>query len=292
MQPATSELLLPRTEDARYRERRIYERFSLDGAFGNLIYKKELLPCQFIDISLSGCCLRLEVAFTDGALAPVEVVLMLFGLILRIDGVTQWTAQGNLIGVRFVHPSSRSKNQLAGLLTCLVDKSAAETVKAAIASADDEPGRGILMTPPAPPPAADGEEAGGSTENAEPATPVKPAKQPEDRAGDEATLKVESQWPAVVRFLEGRSHLQGLIVDLKPDGCRLKSEDPVLCSLQARVELSFQMRGLPFQLAGVTSAFLDENTVDVRFLEMSGRKREELSQVLEELLAEQKRAAR
>ena len=269
----------------RWRERRVYERFELDGAFGNLVSHGELLPCQFIDISLGGCCVRTEQPFSEGALAPVEIVLMIFGLILRIGGVTQWTSTGNLIGIRFAHPSTRSKNQLAGLLTCLIDKSAAESVKEAIAADHDLPGKPILVAQEQPgrPDVA----VQSAVESVHPEPPKPHAESDSART----QLPVETEWPAVLRFLESRAHVQGLIVDLKPDGCTVKTSEPFPGSLHVRVELSFHMRGLPFQLAAVTVAFPDKHTTDIRFLDMSRRKREELGQVIEEIADAKKRAA-
>lgn len=116
-------------------ERRRADRYELDSAQGKLIYKGATIPCQFVDISMGGCCISTEKPFVDGALAEVEIVLLVFGMVLRIRGITQWVTARNLLGVRFIHPSARSKNQLASLLTCLIDTSAADVVKAAVASA-------------------------------------------------------------------------------------------------------------------------------------------------------------
>lgn len=289
LEPAKVETSWPRSDAERYRDRRMYERFSLDGAFGNLIYKGALLPCQFIDISLGGCCVRTVNPFADGSLAPVEVVLLIFGLVLRIAGVTQWTSRGNLVGIHFMHPAARSKNQLAALLTCLIDRSAADALQEAVAEgALDQPDAPILAEQ-APKPAAqrayeDAARQGGKAAHA--AHPHQAAD-----SGPKPQLPLETEWPAVVRFLESKSHVQCLIVDLKPEGCTVETVAPFPGGRQSRVELSFHMRGLPFQLAGVTAAFLDKCTADVRFMEMSRRKREELGQVLEELLQEKKQAA-
>lgn len=59
-----------------------------------------------------------------------------------------------------------------------------------------------------------------------------------------------------------------------------------------RVELDFQVKGLPFRLPGVTEAFHDDLTIEVRFLDVSPRKKEDLDQVIRELLeeADKKRA--
>ena len=287
LEPAKVVKVSRQSVEERYRERRMYERFALGGAFGHLISRGVLFPCQFIDISLGGCCLRAENPFTEGALAPVEIVLLIFGLVLRIDGVTQWTTQENLVGVRFMHPSSGSKNQLAALLTCLIDRSAAAAVREAVAAASEAPGLPILVAPAlasAPAPSSVTEE--GELEE------MVHGRQPAGEAAHKPMLPIEEEWPAVVRFLKSRAHIQGLIVDLKPEGCTVRTGEPFPGGLNDHVELSFCILGLPFQLAGVTAVLLDQHNVDIRFLVMSRRKREELRQVLEELREAKERAAK
>jgi PilZ domain len=289
LEPASFETGSQPGESARYRDRRLDERFELNGAFGNVIYKGALLPCQFIDISMGGCCVRMESPFADGALAPVEIVLLIFGLALRIGGITQWTARGNLLGIRFAHPSAHSKNQLAGLLTCLIDQSAAEAVKEAIVNADlGVPGAPILSAQAPAAFAPDAQSAVETGERIEKSRASRVSGEPVSKP----QLPIEEEWPVVIRFLETRSHAQGLILDLRLDGCTVKMAEEYPGRLQGHVELSFHARGLPFQLAGITAAFLGRNTAAVRFQEMSRRRREELGQVLEELLEAKKKAAK
>lgn len=120
-------------------DRRAYDRYSLGNAKGTLTYKGVKSSCLVIDISLDGCLIRTERRFPHGALAYVEVDLHLFGMILHIGGVTQWTRQQRVMGVRFVHPTPRAKNELAGLLTCLVDRDAAGEIQEALSAAKFDP---------------------------------------------------------------------------------------------------------------------------------------------------------
>ena len=147
---AMSELEQARSRDERYRDRRADERFEINTPGGNIHYKGSKYPCKIIDISLSGCCVRTETPFLPGSLANVEVVLPIHGMFLRMVGTTQWVTRENLIGIRFMHTSPRSKNQLAGLLTCLVDTSAADAVREviAVAVAAQNAGRGLVLEIP------------------------------------------------------------------------------------------------------------------------------------------------
>jgi len=51
----------------------------------------------------------------------------------------------------------------------------------------------------------------------------------------------------------------------------------------ARSEVDFHLRGLPFRLPGTTVQMHDERIVEIRFSQMSRRKREDLAQVILEL---------
>ena len=115
-----------RTKDARYRDRRIDERFEVNAPGGFIICERIEYPCQIVDVSLSGCCVRTESYFYPGNLANVEIVMPILGLVLRLVGKTQWLTRDNLVGIVFFHASAKSKNQLAGLITCLVDQCIAE----------------------------------------------------------------------------------------------------------------------------------------------------------------------
>jgi hypothetical protein len=115
------------------RDRRVADRFDLNDAVGSLIHNGTRIPCTMIDISLTGCCVRTPEPFTAGSLEAVKVAFPLFEMILNIWGITQWVRGERLLGIQFCHPSPRSKNQLAALLTCLIDNSAAEVVRQAVA---------------------------------------------------------------------------------------------------------------------------------------------------------------
>lgn len=283
-----------RTLDARYRDRRIDERFEINVPGGSLNCQGSEYPCTIVDVSLSGCCVRTESRFLPGNLANVEVVLPILGMVLRLVGKTQWVTRANLIGIIFLHPSSRSKNQLAGLLTCLVDQGDTEELRKAVVEAamtgntylDMEFPDAWLQTPkptpipkevrevqerPAPPPRAERSDFEGSG-----------AVQTQDKKA----------WPAVLRLLKDNTQQKGAITGLRLEGCRLHTAESCVAGIHARVEVDFQMRGLPFLLAGVTEDVHNNKTVDIRFLEMSFRKRQELAELIEELREEAKKQSK
>jgi hypothetical protein len=267
-------------------DHRAYERFELGDDRGSLIYAGAKTACQVVDISLGGCCLRTDLPFSAGALAPVEVALPICGMMLRIRGITQWTKLQYLVGVRFIHPNSRSKNLLAGLLTCLADGSATELVKEAIAAevvagtATQSPALALAVELPqarlqSPAPAATPED------DQKPEETLPSAESPASNESEGLKLE-EDDWSAVLHFLKDGSELAGVVTGLSQEGCSVRTTEPFIAGIHIRVEVEFRMRGLPLRLAGVTEKVREKHMIDIRFLHLSHRKLEELAQVLDE----------
>jgi hypothetical protein len=134
-----SEFRQENSREQRNRDRRIFERYGLENPKGSLKYDGDKTPCDIVDVSLGGCCIRTKTRFVAGNLAQVQVEMPIHGMLLRMAGITQWTSRNNLVGIRFIHPSQRSRNELACLLTCVVDASAADAVAAAVIAAAAAP---------------------------------------------------------------------------------------------------------------------------------------------------------
>jgi hypothetical protein len=77
--------------------------------------------------------------------------------------------------------------------------------------------------------------------------------------------------------------MPGRVLDLSIGGCALRTVDPFVLGIYRRVEVEFQIEGLPFRLAGVTQSIHDRNTIGIRFLNLSERKREQVLQLIEEM---------
>jgi hypothetical protein len=258
-----------RTRDTRFRDRRIYERYEINTLGGCINCQGARYPCEIIDVSLTGCCVRTESKFLPGNLAKVEVVLPILGMVVHMVGTTQWLTRQNLIGVRFLHADPRSKNQLAGLLTGLVDQSVAEEVRAA-----------ILASARSGKPALDVEIPEEWLQASQSAVPAEKRPPPRDST---KLNREENAWPAVLRLLKNGFRQECAIVAINLEGCTLQTTSPFVAGLYARVEVDFQMRRLPFLLSGVTKDVREKTLVDVRFLAMSDRKQGELAELLEEL---------
>ena len=265
------------------RDRRVDERFDLSCAPGTLIHKGASLACEMLDVSLSGCRLRTFKPFTEGALESVKVVLSIQEMVLSIWGITQWTTWDGTMGIRFIHPTGRSRNQLAELLMCLLDKAAVEVVKKAIAAAADQVGSAILALehrPVAEPEVAEGAEG----EESQAAAALPAAKRPELRSEYKVLSMEAGESPAVLHLVADERALEGHVVDVSQDGCLVRLARPFQVRLKAQAEVDFHLRGLPFRLPGTTKEMHGERIVEVRFTEMSRRKREDLALVILELI--------
>jgi hypothetical protein len=281
-----SELGQTRTRDARFRDRRVDERFDVSIPGGCINYKGSKFPCQILDVSLSGCCVRTDSKFLPGNLAHVEIVMPVMGMVLRMVGTTQWLTQQNLMGIRFFHASSRSKNQLAGLLTGLVDESATEEIKAAVV-ADAQSGNNFLdMEIPEEVLESHTPASGDDSQDEEDTEDRTPTEKPKNSSENAVIFQDGEEWPATLRLLKDGSHQNGVLADLTQEGCRFQTLNAFASGIHARVEVDFNMRGLPFLLPGVTEDVRNKNMVEIRFLEMSYRKKIELTELLDELREE------
>lgn len=254
-------------------DRRVSDRYSLGAASGTLVYKGEKNSCEILDISLDGCLIRLRGNFLDGALAYVEVVLHLFGMVLHIGGITQWVRQGNLIGLRFIHPTARAKNELAGLLTCLVDREAAPEIQKALALARFDPRSTHVL----------------AVEKPEVPAAQLVATESEAAPQKEAIPEEPFDWMAGMYFPELQKQLRGTILGIHMEGCVFELEESFAGRHPAQVEVEFTMRGLPLRLGGNTAPTKDKRIINIIFDEASTRRHRQLAELVQEIQEAQHR---
>lgn len=265
------------------RDRRVDDRFDMQKAPGTLFHRGTAIPCEVLDISLSGCRIRSLRPFDAGALESVKVVLAIQGMVLSIWGITQWTTWDRKIGIRFVYPTVRARNQVAGLLTCLLDKNAADVVMRAVAVASQESGTPLIVLEHPLPPEPEPEEIPDEEEFQQPAPPPPPPKRVELHSEHKVLSLEEGDSPAVLHLVADGAILRGSVVDVSQDGCLVRLARAFPVRLNAQAEVDFHLQGLPFRLPGTTKEMHDERLVEIQFTEMSRRKQEDLSQVILEL---------
>jgi PilZ domain len=90
---------------------------------------------------------------------------------------------------------------------------------------------------------------------------------------------------ATLHFIEVRAQVTGRILDLSMSGCRIRTNERFPVGIYRRVETEFKLDGLPFRLGGVVQTIHDKFTVGIRFLDVSPRKRDQLSFLMDEFEA-------
>jgi hypothetical protein len=130
------------------------------------------------------------------------------------------------------------------------------------------------------------EEPAGAAPSAEapsallPIEPAHPDRRAHSRYGVDAS--------AVVYLVKIGSRIQGRILDVSLSGCRIQTRERMTVGIYRQVEVEFNLEGLPFRLGGVFQAIHDRQTVGIRFIDMSNRKRDQLEQLIRDI--EEKRA--
>ena len=77
--------------------------------------------------------------------------------------------------------------------------------------------------------------------------------------------------------------MSGRILDLSLSGCRIRVDDRFPLGVYTRVEIEFDLEGLPFRVGGVIQAIHNQREVGIRFLDMSERRRQEMKGLIEEI---------
>jgi len=86
-----------------------------------------------------------------------------------------------------------------------------------------------------------------------------------------------------IHLINVGSKLEGHILDLSLNGCRIHTNNPFPVGIYTRVETSFRFNGLPFRLEGVIQAIHDRHSIGVRFLSLSERKRNQVEELIAEI---------
>jgi hypothetical protein len=260
------------------------------------------IACRLIEISLEGCRLSTLSHFPAGTRIRVEVSFHVSGVAFRFCGETQWTLDQHTFGVRFVDMPSRRIQDLAGILgeIELIQSDRAETSAAGeiaapaprqaiiqkqppmqkIVGSQDPPLR--LVAPVLPVPASRQPESPPALSG--PPLP-RPASTPNRDRRTQTRLTVDTS--AAILLINIGSVVLGRIKDLSLGGCRIQTDERFPVGIYTRVETEFRLAGEPFRLGGVIQAVHDQARllVGIRFLDMSERKRDQVTQLIQEIAA-------
>jgi c-di-GMP-binding flagellar brake protein YcgR len=288
-------------------QRRAFPRYPVDcPATITFLTGAGQISGRLVDLSLGGCRLATEQRVLVGIMVRVEVQFQLRGIAFRVVGVAAGTRTGKSFAIRFLDMPKRRYDELVEVI---VEVEATGTSKAFV-NASETTGTVAPMensavdAEPAPVSASDSAvlTASGaakghgqakaalvSSSNPAPSSPVRSNQAPAARGvraanGDRRSHSRHSVDTRVnLLLVKGGISMPGCILNLSQGGCRLRTDERFNVGIYVRVEAEFYLHGLPFRLAGVSQAILDKNTIGVRFLDMSERRREQLTELMAEI---------
>jgi c-di-GMP-binding flagellar brake protein YcgR len=276
-------------------ERRSGQRHAVDDdATMLLVGDGRVLQCRVLDLSVGGCRLRTRAHFKAGPEVRVEVAFRVNGLAFRLCGVTQWTNEWNVVGVQFVDVPQRRMRDLAEV----VDEVSAEAAARETLLAQEPPTEESAEDQAADQAIEGGGEAGSEQApehiwihavEDRPVRPIaaavseeRPAAGPRDRER-RAQPRLEVDTSAAICLIHTGSRLNGRILDLSLDGCRIRTDAPFQVGIYTRIEVEFRLQGTPFRVGGVLQAIHEKRAAGIRFLDVSERKRGQLEQLIGDL---------
>ncbi|HEX4319527.1 MAG TPA: PilZ domain-containing protein [Acidobacteriaceae bacterium] len=291
-------------------ERRAYPRHAVDcAALLCSVSGSAQIHGRLSDLSLGGCLVVADQRYTAGILVRIEVQFQLHGISFRIVGVTVGSREAKIFAVRFLDMPERRRRELAEVLeeVAAANAAAASAQQAPEAMSGATPNVLPAAVPPArpdramklgpalveipkaappaePEPAAPSVEpaasAGASIPEEEKKVPSRtPPKPPERRAQSRHAVDTRAKLLLVKTAIS----MPGRIVNLSLGGCRIRTDERFNVGIYVRIEAEFYLHGLPFRVGGVSQAILDKNTIGVRFLDMSDRRRDQLVELIAEI---------
>jgi hypothetical protein len=248
-------------------DQRRYPRYVVDGdsalVFTDLGLTRQ---CKIIDLSVGGCRIAASERLPAKAGTRVETAFKVNGMAFRFNGVLRWTDGRRQAGIQFIGMIPRCCADLAELIGEIQTAPPKET------PTEEDP------TPASsPPPAATSQAA--KSQGASPQG-TKPLETKVDRRA-QARHAVDTS--ATIILIRGGVPLTGRILDLSLGGCRVRTRENFPVGIRTPVETEFRLRGMPFRLGGVIQAIHNRDTVGVQFIDMSDRKRQQVSALIAEI---------
>jgi hypothetical protein len=259
-----------------------------------LLARGTMMVGRMTELGLSGCRVLLPKSLTNAVSSAAECTFRIHGVAFRLGGVIDST-RDNLVSLEFSTMSSRNRDDLVQVLCEVGLENHASENHASLPSAAPPPRAEIklpakpsiqrsiaapVQAPPVVRAAAPAVPAPASQFVSAPAQNALPPRRGRDRR---AAHRCGVDTSALIDLINVGSKLSGQIVDLSVGGCRIRTTEKFPVGIYTRVETEFQLHGLPFRLGGVIQAIHDRNTVGIRFLDMSERKRNQVAELVEEM---------
>lgn len=296
-------------------ERRKYIRHVIDEeAALQFVSSSERLVCRVVDIGLTGCRIRAIESLHPAAKTRVEVSVRVRGVAFRFSGEMLWNDGQHLAGIHLHDLPGRRRAEFADLLCELQASHSLHAKKAEKAKAQAEAPQPALIAPgpaavepaaPAPAPAAHPPQPlpvlapAARSGPLGPSVPQYQVPKPSPPAGEAAPIAAapgaqagierrkqarhEVDTSATILLVNVAARIKGRIVDLSLGGCRIRTDERFPVGIYTRIETEFNLEGLPFRLGGVVQAILEKDLVGIRFLDLSPRKRDQVTQLIGEI---------
>jgi c-di-GMP-binding flagellar brake protein YcgR len=290
-------------------QRRAFPRYPVDcPATITFLTGAGQISGRMADLSLGGCRLATDQRVLVGIMIRVEVQFQLRGIAFRVVGVAAGTRTGKSFAIRFLDMPRRRYDELAEVIAELEATgssnacvNAPQTTNAAAsiensAAAAAAPMLASDVTLVAASSAANSHEQVkaaresssspdplGQTSNPAPSNQMRSNQAPAANRDRRSHSRHSVDTRVNLLLVKGGISMPGCILNLSQGGCRLRTDERLNVGIYVRVEAEFYLHGLPFRLAGVSQAILDKNTIGVRFLDMSERRREQLTELIAEI---------
>ena len=275
-------------------ERRDHSRYTVDeDAVLLFAGQSKLQAGRIVNVGQEGCLVRTADRLTVRSGWPLDISFTLHGVAFRFSGVLRWANGGNLLGIRFVNVDSARMLELANVIAAMeAAATRAESVSRILVGQAGSSGfeqAGELSSD-----GMSGSESAWAAreERTAPATEGKaagkaevPTAQAPARRDRRASARQGVDSTASILLVKIGSTLRGRILDLSPGGCRIRTDERFPVGIYTRIETEFHLEGLPFRLGGVIQAIHDRNTVGIRFLDLSERKRQQVLELIGEIEA-------
>ena len=206
---------------------------------------------QLLDLSEGGCCVEPDEPFLVWNSIRVEIRFEASRMQFRLAGVTRGSRGGKSFGVEFDNMTAERLAQLTVLLP--LDPAVMNGIDVQVAMHEPEQVRSHPAQKP----------LGG--------------KERRIHARYRVTEKV------VMLLVQSGESLHGDLLEVSQSGCRIRLEKAYTGDLGAYVELCFRLRGIPVRVAAEIQVQIGANVVGVRFTGVSGRKQQQLLELLAEV---------
>lgn len=90
---------------------------------------------------------------------------------------------------------------------------------------------------------------------------------------------------AVLLLMDRGSTMQCKVLDFSLGGCRLRTMEPFFPGIGVSAEVTFKVRGIGLRFLGVTQWTDGQSLIGIRFVDLSSRRKEALSEVVSEVAA-------